>query len=99
MKHSDFMYELECLNLGILGPGISRSSERESINSALALLSPEDSRKMRRKFRKVARQIIFPESWKKMTRKQKRNRVHREMYIQCILRSYNMGYSWADNDV
>lgn len=93
-----FMRELDCLDLGILGPGISENHENNSIDVALSLLSPEDARKMKRKFRKAARRLVTKERWKTMTRRQKRNKVRREMYMRCVLRLYNIGYVEPDND-
>lgn len=94
-----FMHELECLELGILGPSITEHHDDNSIDAALALLSPEEARRMKRKFRKVARRMVTRDKWKEMTRKQKRNKVRREMYMKCVLRSYNMGYAEQDNDI
>jgi len=98
MRSAEFFHELECLNLGILGPKIAKSDDPKSIDTALALLSPDESRQMRRKFRKVARQIINRKTWPKMTSKQKRYKVHRELYIKCLLRTYKMDYMQGDND-
>lgn len=93
-----FMHELDCLDLGILGPSVAEHHEDNSIDAAFSLMNPEDARRMKRKFRKVARSLVTRDHWKTMNRRQKRNRVRREMYMRCVLRLHNLGYVEPDND-
>jgi len=98
MSTARFMHELDCLDLGILGPGITENYEDNTIDAAFSLMRTEDARRMKRKFRKVARKLVIRESWKTMTRRQKRNKVRREMYMRCMLKLHNIGYAEPDND-
>lgn len=98
MSTVKFMHELDCLELGILGPNIADHHDDRSIDAAFSLMSLEDARRMKRKFRKVARRLVTKETWKKLNRRQKRNRVRREMYMKCVLRLYNLGHVEPDND-
>ena len=98
MSTARFLHELECLNLGILGPSITEDHVDNSMDAAFALLGPVEARKMKRKFRKVARKIISSQHWQKMSRRQKRNKVRRDLYMRCVLKTYNLGAIKDDND-